>query len=100
MRYILQDVLPWLPVATVLKTFEYSLVCHTAVHNTSYMRCAVYILRLTGGQLGAGVLHVTKDLVPCATLCLPACRLPAEYGGMLGKTKAGLKGFLDSTSWP
>ena len=81
-RYILR----WLPLATLLKTFA----CHTYMPG-----CAVYILRLTGGLLGARVLHVTKDLVPCA--CLPAC-LP-EYGGMLRKTKAGLKGFLDSTSW-
>ena len=54
------------------------LVCHT------YMPCAVYILRLTGGVLGAGVLHVTKDLVPCA--CLPA-RVRRNAGKNKGRLK-------------
>ena len=48
------------------------------------MPCSVYILRLTGGVLGAGVLHVTKDLVPCA--CLPA-RVRRNAGKNKGRLK-------------
>lgn len=55
--------------------------------------CGIHI---TSYGRAAWCASVARDKRP-GSVCLLAC-LP-EYGGMLRKTKAGLKGFLDSTSW-
>ena len=75
-RYILRDVLRWLPLATLLKTAVMLRMPHLHAlrgkHITSY-----------GRVLGTGVLHVTKDLVPCACLLARVRRNAEKNKGRL-----------------